>query len=193
MSDLIGFLLYLVETYGYLGAFLGSILGNITIAIPMPYAFLITALGTNLNPFILGLVSGLGATIGELSSYGFGLIGRRALNTRQLSNLESVRRLVEKYGYFTIILFAVTPLPDDLLLLPLGVMEYDFKVLLVSLWIGKTVLALVLAYAGYYGFDYLSTLYESSGWGSVAVSVLLLGVIVYVLLKLDWSKIVDRL
>ena len=193
MSDVLRFLLSLVERYGYFGAFLGSILGNITIALPTPYAFLITALGTNLNPFILGLVSGLGATIGELSSYGFRLIGRKALNTQQLRNLESVKRLVEKYGFFTIILFAVTPLPDDLLVIPLGVMGYDFKVLVVSLWIGKTVLALGLAYAGFYGFDYLSTLYESMGWGSVIVSVLLLGVIVYTLLKFNWSKIVDVL
>ena len=98
MNDIIQFLLGLVEKYGYFGAFIGSILGNITIALPTPYAFLITALGSNLNPFILGVVSGFGATLGELASYWMGLASRKALNPQQLDRLDIVKRLVENMG-----------------------------------------------------------------------------------------------
>lgn len=193
MSEIVEFLLYLVTEYGYLGAFIGSVLGNITIALPIPYAFLVTALGTRLNPFILGLVSGLGATIGELSSYLVGRAGRRALDPQQLSRLDVVRRLLDKYGYLTIILFAATPLPDDLLLVPLGLIKYDLKTLVVSVWIGKTVLALALAYAGYYGSDYLSIMYTSTGWMGIALTLVALAVVIIALVRLDWEKILEKL
>jgi membrane protein YqaA with SNARE-associated domain len=193
LNDIIQFLLGLVEKYGYFGAFIGSILGNITIALPTPYAFLITALGSNLNPFILGIVSGFGATLGELASYWMGLASRKALNPQQLDRLDIVKRLVEKYGSLIIVLFAVTPLPDDLLLVPLGMMGYEAEKMVVSVWAGKTVLALVLAYAGFYGVEYLSFLFESMGWTGVLVSLLFLVVIIVALLRIDWEKMLEKI
>ena len=193
MNEITQFLLDLVDKYGYFGAFLGSLLGNITIALPTPYAFLITALGSTLNPLILGFVSGLGATIGELSSYAIGRASRNALSQEKLIRLATVKRLVEKYGFLTIIFFAVTPLPDDVLLVSLGMMNYDVKSLVLSVWIGKTILATVLAYAGLYGFTYLSSLYEGVGWGGVILTLLLMSVVVVVLLNVDWEEKLSKL
>ena len=63
----------LVRAYGYLGAFIISIFGNFTILLPVPYTLTIYAFGATLNPLLLGLVCGLGATIGEFSAYILGL------------------------------------------------------------------------------------------------------------------------
>ena len=147
MSDLVTWLLQLVNDYGYFGAFLASLIGNLTVIIPTPYAFVITALGSSLNPFILGIVCGLGATLGEISAYYVGRAGRVALNDEQKKRVNIVNKLLDKYGAWILIIFAVTPLPDDILLLPMGVMKYDVKTILVNLLIGKTILALILAYA----------------------------------------------
>ena len=193
MNEIIQFLLNLVDKYGYFGAFLGSLLGNITIALPTPYAFLIMALGSTLNPLILGFVSGLGATIGELSSYVVGRASRKALSQERLNRLAAVRRLVDKYGFLTIILFAVTPLPDDVLLVSLGMMNYNVKSLVLPVWIGKTILATFLAYAGLYGFTYLSSLYVDVGWSSVFLTLLLLSAVIIVLLKIDWEEKLSKL
>lgn len=192
MSDITQFLFNLANDYGYLGAFIGSLLGNITIALPTPYALLVAALGTNLNPFILGLVSGLGSTIGELVSYYMGFAGRHIMNEQQKERLEIVKRLIEKYGPLTIILFAVTPLPDDLILVPMGMMRYDVKTLAVTVWIGKTILALFLAYIGFYGVDYFDFLFQSTGLTGIMISMLLLLGIVIVLLKFNWEKMLDK-
>jgi membrane protein DedA with SNARE-associated domain len=193
LNEIIQFLLNLVDKYGYFGAFLGSLLGNITIALPTPYAFLIMALGSTLNPLILGFVSGLGATIGELSSYVVGRASRKALSQERLNRLAAVRRLVDKYGFLTIILFAVTPLPDDVLLVSLGMMNYNVKSLVLPVWIGKTILATFLAYAGLYGFTYLSSLYVDVGWSSVFLTLLLLSAVIIVLLKIDWEEKLSKL
>lgn len=192
MTEIIQLLLNLVNDYGYLGAFIGSLLGNITIALPTPYALLVAALGTNLNPFILGIVSGLGSTIGEVVSYFVGYAGRKIMNEQQKERLEIVKRLLEKYGFLTIILFAVTPLPDDLILVPMGMMRFDLKTLVFTVWIGKTILALFLAYIGYYSVDYFDFLFQSSGFTGIIISMVLLFGIVIVLLKFNWETILDR-
>lgn len=188
MIDFIQLILNLVEEYGYLGAFIGSLLGNITVALPTPYAFMIAALGVNLNPFILGLVSGLGSTIGELVSYLAGRAGRRMINPRQKERLDRVKALIDRYGPWVIVLFAVTPLPDDLLLVPLGLMSYDFRTLAVSVWLGKTMLTLFLAYAGYYGFIYMGNIFQSSGYIGLVVSLVAIALMVFALLRLDWDR-----
>lgn len=193
MPDLIQYLLSLVENYGYLGAFIGSLLGNITIALPTPYAFLISALGSTLNPFILGLVCGIGSTLGEVLSYSIGYASRSALNDKQKERLLIVKQLIEKYGAWVIILFAITPLPDDIILVPMGMIKYDAKKVISSLLIGKTILTLFLAYAGHYGIEFLGKVFTSSGWYGVFLSLLLLLVVIILMLKIDWEKMIEKL
>jgi membrane protein YqaA with SNARE-associated domain len=193
MSEIVGFLMNIAERYGYIGAFIASLLGNITIALPTPYAFLIAALGSTLNPFILGIVCGFGSTIGELVAYALGYVGRTAMNENQKEKLDIVKRILDKYGSLVIILFAVTPLPDDLILIPMGMMKYDYKTIIITVLIGKTILALFLAYAGYYGLEYVDTVYQSTGWAGVIFSLLLLAGVIIALLKIDWEKLIDRL
>ena len=193
MSDLVTWLLQLVNDYGYYGAFLASLIGNLTVIIPTPYAFVITALGSSLNPFILGIVCGLGATIGEISAYYIGRAGRVALNDEQKKRVNIVNKLLDKYGAWILIIFAVTPLPDDVLLLPMGVMKYDVKTILVNLLIGKTILALILAYAGHYSVGFISTSYESFGYVGIVLTLIAMLAVVVAMLKIDWEKVAERL
>jgi len=117
----------LVATYGYAGAFLISIFGNFTIFFPVPFVLTIYAFGATLNPLILGLVCGLGSTVGEFSAYLIGRGGRRIIDERYGERLESAKLLVQKYGMAVIFVFAVLPLPDDLILIPLGMLRYNLK------------------------------------------------------------------
>jgi len=59
----------------YLGIFLISIFGNFTIIFPVPYVIAIIVISATVpvNPIMLGIVAGLGASIGEVSAW---LIGR---------------------------------------------------------------------------------------------------------------------
>src|SRR3990172_3765119 len=57
-----------LQGYGYLGAFVVSILLNGTILLPVSNVAVITALGATLPvPALVGVAGGLGAGIGELS------------------------------------------------------------------------------------------------------------------------------
>jgi len=182
----------LVNSYGYLGAFIICIIGNISIILPVPFALVVYAFGSTLNPLILGIVAGVGSTIGEMSAYLIGRGGRKVIEDRYGNRLDAVRKLIERHGMMVIILVALLPIPDDLLLIPLGMMKYPAKKLLAAMLIGKTGMCLFLAYAGAYSLTYFKDLFASGGDLGLVASLILLAVIIVALLKYDWAKLIDK-
>ena len=181
----------LVTVYGYVGAFLVCIIGNISIFIPIPFALIVYAFGSTLNPLLLGLVSGLGSAIGEMVSYFLGWGGRKIIEGKYGSRLDAVKRLITRYGVLSVFLVALLPLPDDLLLIPLGMMRYDFKKTFIALLLGKTLMCIFLAYAGAFSFSYLRDLFAGGGIVGGVASVIILVIIIIVMLKIDWTKMLE--
>ena len=101
---------YLITTYGYLGAFLVGFMGSATVFLPIPSYAVVFIAATNLNPFLLGIIAGVGASVGELVGYSLGRGGRRVIEkrnhiTKDLNNLE---KMFQKYGGFFTIIFMVS-------------------------------------------------------------------------------------
>jgi len=177
--------------YGYFGAFLISIVGNVTVIFPVPYTITIYMLGAILDPFLLGVACGLGAAIGETSAYLVGAVGYELVEDKYGERIKAVARLLDRYGAPAIFVFAATPLPDDLLLVPLGMIRYNLAKALAVCFLGKLAMSLTLAYAGRYSWVFIKVIFTSGGgvWGAVAVAVLL-GLIIAAIIKLDWVYLV---
>ncbi len=191
MADIWGWMGDLVASYGYAGAFLISIFGNFTVFFPVPFVLTIYAFGATLNPLILGLVCGVGSTVGEFSAYLIGRGGRRVIDDRYGERLETAKLLVQEYGMAVIFAFAVLPLPDDLILIPLGMLRYSLKKAMIAMFFGKTIMCVAVAYAGRYSYTFIRDVFASSGVVGGLASTLLLAVIVYAMIKIDWAKYVD--
>ena len=181
----------LVSAYGYAGAFAISLFGNFTVFFPVPYIITIYAFGATLNPVLLGVACGAGSTIGEFSAYLLGRGGRRVLDEKYGERLETAKLLVQRHGMAVIFLFALTPLPDDLLMILLGMLRYSLKKAMVAMFAGKTIMCTVVAYAGRYSYGFIKEIFESSGILGGVASVALLVVIIWALLKVDWAKYMD--
>jgi membrane protein DedA with SNARE-associated domain len=181
-----------VQNYGYTGAFLISIFGNFTIFFPVPYVLTIYAFGATLNPLLLGVVCGLGSTIGEFSAYLVGRGGRELLEERYGKRLESAKMLIKRYGMLVIFLFALLPLPDDLILIPLGMLKYSLRKALVAAFLGKVALCIIVAYAGRFSFTYIRDIFESGGILGGIASILLLIIIIIAMIKIDWSRFIGE-
>jgi len=189
--DVWGWMADLVTNYGYAGAFLISIFGNFTIFFPVPFTITIYAFGATLNPLLLGLVCGIGSTVGEASAYFVGVGGRKVIEGRYEERLESAKRLIQRYGAMIIFLFALLPLPDDIILIPLGVLRYDLKKALGAMFLGKTIMLTFVAYAVRYSYSFVKDIFESGGvFGGVA-SVALLVIILVAMMKIDWTRFID--
>jgi len=147
---------------GYLGAFLAGFLGA---SVPFfPSYVLIPLLATQLNPFIVGVISGVGAGVGQYLHYYIGLGGRHFFSAETRARLERWRVRFDKYGAWAVFAVAATPLtPDDVIWIPLGMMGYPKTKALLAGILGKVILGLVYAYAGYYGWPLIDQMLK--GWG----------------------------
>jgi len=192
MVDIWGWMSNLVSTYGYLGAFIISLFGNFTIFFPVPFTLTIYAFGATLNPFYLGAVCGVGSTIGEFSAYLIGRGGRRVLDEKYEKRLETVKLLIQEYGVFIIFIFAVLPLPDDLILIPMGILRYDVRKAMISMFVGKTVMCTLIALGGRYSYEFVREIFASGGIIGGIASVVLLGLIIWAMLRYDWSRFIEK-
>jgi len=140
-----------LEGYGYLGAFLVSLVSNATIILPAPGLLIILALGTAFPPVLVGLAAGIGAAIGEMTCYMVGYSGQGIVENRRLYG-KSVQWL-KRWGALTVFIFAATPLPFDVMGIAAGLLRFPFWKFFLACWLGKTVVNILAAYAGLYGWE----------------------------------------
>lgn len=156
-------LVQLVHDFGYLGIFTGSLLSSLTLFFPVPSFIFTVAAGALLNPFWVGITAGTGAAIGEMIGYPigrgihYGIKKKKKQKKRDKDMFKLIREWFnKKRGPIIIFLFALSPLPDDFVVIFCGIIKYDVKKLFAALLAGKIIFSLALAYAGYYGIELVS-------------------------------------
>ncbi|VVC04099.1 SNARE associated Golgi protein [Candidatus Bilamarchaeum dharawalense] len=99
-----------LQTYGYLGAFLISMLSSATLFFPAPGWAAVIAMSSILDPVYLGIAAGLGSAIGELTGYVAGDGARDILN-KNIRESKKIEEFVKKYDLAAIFFFAFIPNP----------------------------------------------------------------------------------
>ena len=139
---------------GYGAVFVISIFLNATIIIPVSNMTVILAMGGILPlPWVVGLVGGLAAGIGEQTAYIVGRSGREVLAKNKI--YLRIERWVNKWGFFAIFLLSVFPLVFDVAGIIAGAARMSFWKFFLATWLGRTVIYVVVAYLGYYGLKAL--------------------------------------
>jgi len=120
---------------GLLITFWVCVIGNL-LPIPTPYTWVVCYSSTpfsTINPLIpllVGIVASLGCLVGEMGGY---IIGRSTAEVVSEERKVGLRKMQEiltnhpKITPFLIFLFGLTPLNDDLIIIPLGLMKYDAR------------------------------------------------------------------
>lgn len=134
--------------WGYFGAFLISIISSATIIFPAPGWIIIAGMGRTMNPLLLGLVSGLGSAIGELTGFLAGA-GVRNIVLEDKKTFENYTGIIRKYDIAGIAVLAALPFPlFDLAGLAAGALGIKWWRFLIGCAIGKVVKYVLLAYTG---------------------------------------------
>lgn len=143
-----------LKEYGYLGAFLISIVLNATVVLPAGNFLVLAALGAALpSPTLVGVVGGLGAAIGELTGYFAGYSGQTFITKNKL--YLRFENWLKRWGSPTIFLLSAAPLFFDIAGLVAGVLRFPLWKFFIACWLGRTVLYVVIAWAGALGWDAL--------------------------------------
>ena len=85
-----------------------------------------------------------------------------------------------------------SPLPDDLLFIPLGVMHYPFWRAFVPALFGKMLMTFILALSGQQYVDLILTLFGGSGLIGALITIILLVIVIIAMIKIDWEKLFEK-
>ncbi len=147
-----------VENLGYPGVFLLSFLGSFAMVLPVPGLIAVCgAGGVELNPLLLGLLSGTGETIGEVSGYGLGYGGRGVFeNSRFRGIIDKLEVWMKRRG--TLVLFVVAVIPNpifDLVGVAAGGARFPVVRFFAVVFVGKTLKGVLVASTCFYGVTLL--------------------------------------
>lgn len=143
--------------YGYLGAFLISLICCATIIVPVPGLVIVFTLGAVLNPLLVGVAAGTGGTFGEMTGYLLGYGGREAVEHAGL--YKRVEGWMKRWGGLTVFLLAMIPNPIfDLAGAAAGALRYPFWKFNLYGGLGRIIKNIAFAYAGFLGFEFVEKL-----------------------------------
>jgi len=94
--------------YGYLGVFIISALSSATILIPAPGWAVVAAMATILNPIYVGIIAGIGSSLGELTGY---MVGDGALDFAGRKQYQKFLSWIQKNDAIAIFVFSFLPNP----------------------------------------------------------------------------------
>jgi membrane protein YqaA with SNARE-associated domain len=134
--------------YGYLGVFGLTLLASASIVLPSPAVGVALIAGRTLDPWLVGLLAGVGASLGEITGYLAGL-GGSALASRSRF-YPRVERWVQRWGVWTIFALSVIPGPVfDLAGIAAGTMRMPFRRFIVACMLGKVLRFIGVAWVGW--------------------------------------------
>jgi len=145
--------------WGYIGAFLISVVASATIILPAPGIVVIMAMGAALNPIALGIVAGVGSAFGELTGYAAGRGGRALIPTQNQQQFEQIQRLTRRHGPLLLALLAAIPFPlFDFAGIVAGMMRMRIVNFFLAVAVGKSVKYVVMILAGATSLHWLQQL-----------------------------------
>jgi len=185
---------------GYLGLALVSFFGSLIPFVPLPSFILLAtmAAGDKFNIHYLALIVAITSTVAKqiifLISYG----GRRIITEETRKRMRPFERLVKRYGAAAAFVAAATPIPDDLIYVPLGLAKYNPLRFFISTLLGKIVLSyIIVLLSHFFGMAYVDPLLQdvddpTAVYVGFVVVVAMTAASVLLLLRLNWEKILGR-
>jgi membrane protein DedA with SNARE-associated domain len=188
------------DDFGYLGILLISFLGSIIVFVPIPYfpVLITAAFNDNLDPTLISLSSAIGAVIAKLVIFYASYYGRNMLSSKIKGKMLPLQRLLGRYGAIGAFIAAISPIPDDIVYIPLGLAKYNPWKFAIATFLGKFAFNEIFVLGAiYFGKPFVNNLMSNSTnldylLVVTIVSIAVLGVIIYFALKIDWTKIIGH-
>lgn len=101
------------------------------------------------NPIIVGIIVAVAATTAKLIHFFVVRGSRVVLSEERLQSLDAEKQRVEKWGALALFIAAASPVPDDPLIVYVGLTKYNTVKFTISYFIGKVAVTIAGALIGY--------------------------------------------
>ena len=143
-----------IEAVGYPAVFLLSLLGSVSMVMPVPGLLSVCSTSVVLDPLLVGVVAGVGETIGEASGYALGFGGGSVVEKHRA--YPKVKRWMEERG--ALVIFAVSVVPNpvfDVVGVAAGAVRYPPVRFFGIVLLGKVLKGVMVAYTCDFGITHL--------------------------------------
>lgn len=126
--------------------------------------------------------------------------GRNILSKKTKTRMLPLQKLLSKYGGIGVFVAALTPIPDDLVYIPLGIAKYSPPRFAIFTFAGKFLLGAIIVWGtvflGRPIMDRFLVVTDSSNeYSTILVPILtvvILAVVLFFTFKFDWAKIIGK-
>ena len=185
---------------GYLGLAIVSFFGSLIPFVPIPSFVLVAtmAVGEQFDIHILVIIAALTSTAAKQIIFYISYGGRKIISEKTKKRMKPFQKLVKRYGGSAAFVAAATPIPDDLVYIPLGLAKYNPKRFFVATLLGKIVLYYAIVLISHYmGLSLLEPILQDiEDPLPVYIGIIILGlamtITVILLLRLNWERILSR-
>ena len=185
---------------GYLGLTIVSFIGSLIPFVPIPSFVLVAtmAVGEQFDIHVLVLIAALTSTAAKQIIFYVSYGGRRIISEKTKKRMEPFQKLVKRYGGSAAFVAAATPIPDDLVYIPLGLAKYNPKRFFIATLLGKIVLYYVIVLISHYmGLSFLESILQDIEdplpiYIGIIILTAALTIIIILLLRLNWERILGK-
>ena len=138
--------------WAYATAFAINLVSNASVFVPIPGNAAVVAMAGVLDPLWLGLISGIGAALGEIPAYWVGLRGRQLVENKRFYGF--IERQMEKRGGIILLFVGLNPLiPSDIGAVLGGSTRYPFYKFMIFMGTGKIIMSIAIMYLASLAID----------------------------------------
>jgi membrane protein DedA with SNARE-associated domain len=143
---------------------------------------------------LIGLVVALASAIAKGVHYMITFFVSGHLGDKRRQKLDSDGAKIKRWAFPLLFIVAATPVPDEPVVIPLGLMKYNPLKFFTAYFLGKLSIAVLGAFLGNFAGDFLSAWFNPTQTliFSIVLSVVLTVVVTVALFKVDWEKLEKR-
>jgi membrane protein YqaA with SNARE-associated domain len=176
-----------------LGVLVGSFLVNlIPFAGPSNLFIASTAaLTVQSDPFTLGFLVALGSATAKGVHYIVTFFVGKHLSEKRRRRLDAEALKIKRWAFILLYAAAATPIPDEPVVIPLGLMKYSPTKFFTAFFLGKISITIIGAALGTWSETALAPWLSQEAM--IALSIILTVAVTIILLKVDVSKLLEKI
>ncbi len=142
------------------------------------------------NPLTLGFLVATGAALAKSIHYLVTFFVSKHLSQKRRERLDAEAVRVKKWALPLLFLAAATPIPDEPIIIPLGLMKYSPTKFFAAYFVGKLTIGIAGAFLGNWTESIFSGILSQTAM--IVLSIVLTIIITVVLLKVDFGKLAEK-
>lgn len=146
---------------------------------------------TNAEPFTIGLAVAFGSASAKFIHYIVTFFAGKYIGKERRKRLDAAALKLRKWAMPALFIVAATPLPDEPVIIPLGLLRYNPGKLFLAYFAGKLLVGVVGAYLGKFAHEMFRPIISDEAL--IIISIAATIIVTIILLKIDVTKLAERI